>query len=68
MLSLTDKIDLQRGKKSITLSNLSIYYTWANIKNSYEDNRFKISEPKWKDKIELLDGSYSVSDISNSFV
>ena len=27
MLSLTDKIDLRRGEKSIALSNLSIYYT-----------------------------------------
>ena len=32
ILNLTDKIDLRKGRKSIALSNLSIYYTWKNIK------------------------------------
>ena len=32
MLKLTHKLDLKRGEKSIALSNLSIYYTWKNIK------------------------------------
>ena len=27
ILKLTDKLDLKRGEKSITLSNLSIHYT-----------------------------------------
>ena len=31
---LTDKLDLRRGQKSVALSNLSIYYTWKNIKSS----------------------------------
>ena len=30
----TNKTDLRRGKKSVPLSNLSIYYTWTNIKSS----------------------------------
>ena len=34
VLKLTDKVDLRRGQKSIALSNLSIYYTWKNIKSS----------------------------------
>ena len=33
-LNFTDKLDLRRGKKSISLSNFSIYYTWKNIKRS----------------------------------
>ena len=33
-LKLADKLDLRRGQKSVALSNLSIYYTWRNIKNS----------------------------------
>ena len=33
MLNLTDKIDYQRGEKSIALSNLGIYCTWKNIAN-----------------------------------
>ena len=32
LLNLTDKIDLKGGEKSITLSNLKIYYTWKNKK------------------------------------
>ena len=32
ILKLTDKQDLRRGGKSIALSNLSICYTWTNIK------------------------------------
>ena len=31
-LKLTDKLDLRVDKKVIVLSNLSIYYTWNNIK------------------------------------
>ena len=33
-LKLTEKLDLRVDKKVITLSNLSIYYTWNNIKSS----------------------------------
>ena len=43
MLNLTDKLDLRRSEKSIALSNLSIYYTWENIKISYKNNQFEIS-------------------------
>ena len=67
VLKLTNKLDLRIGKKVIALSNLSIYYTWKNIKSSYNNNKFKISAPKWNDKFELLDGSYSVSDIQDYF-
>ena len=47
LLNLTDKIDLRRKDKCIALSNLSIYYTWKNIKKSYANNKFKISAPTW---------------------
>ena len=63
-LKLTDKLDLRIGKKVIHLSNLSIYYTWKNIKSSYNNNRFKISAPTWNDE---FDGSYSVSNIQDYF-
>ena len=43
VLKLTDKLDLRNGEKVIALSNLSIYYTWKNIKSSYHNNKFKIS-------------------------
>ena len=40
MLRLTAKLDLRRGQKSVALSNLSIYYTWKNVKSSYNNNKF----------------------------
>ena len=67
ILKLTDKIDLRRGEKSIAFSNLSIYYTWKNIKSSYNNSKFKISAPTWNDKFELPDGSYSVPYIQDHF-
>ena len=67
ILKLTNKLDLRIGKKVIALSNLSIYYTWKNIKSSCNNNKFKISAPTWNDEFELPDGSYSVSDIQDYF-
>ena len=67
ILKLTNKLDLRMGQKFIALSNLSIYYTWKNIKSSYNNNKFKISAPTWNDKFELPDGSYSVSGIQDYF-
>ena len=66
-LKLNNKLDLRIGEKIIALPNLSIYYTWKNIKNSYNNNKFKISAPTWNDEFELPDGSYSVSDIQDYF-
>ena len=67
VLKLTDKLDLRRGQKTVALSNLSIYYTWKNIKSSCNNNKFKISAPTWSEEFELPDGSYSVSDIQGYF-
>ena len=67
ILKLTNKLDLRIGEKTIALSNLSIYYTWKNIKSSYHNNNFKISAPIWNDKFELPDRLYSVSDIQDYF-
>ena len=68
MLKLTDKLDLRRGQKTVALSNLSIYYTWKNVKSSYNNNnKFKISAPTWSEDFKLPDGSYSVSDIQDYF-
>ena len=67
LLKLTDKLDLKRGQKTVALSNLSIYYTWKNIKSSYSNNKFKISAPTWSEEFELPDGSYLISDIQDYF-
>ena len=63
ILKLTNKLDL----RIIALSYLSIYYTWKNIKSSYNNNKFRISAPTWNDKFELPDRSYSTSNIQDYF-
>ena len=50
VLKLTDKLDLRRSQKTVALSNLSIYYTWKNIKSSYNNNKLKISGPTWDEE------------------
>ena len=67
VLKLTDKLDLRRGQKTVALSNLSIYYTWKNVKSSYNNNKFKISAPTWSAEFKFPDGLYSVSDIQDYF-
>ena len=59
----TDKLNLKNPNKNMALANLSIYYTWKNVKSEYNNNKFKISVPTWNDEFNLPDGSYSVSDI-----
>ena len=44
--NLLDKVNLKKSHKYVALSNLSIYYTWKNIKKSYKNNKFKISAPR----------------------
>ena len=51
----------------MALANLSIYYTWKNIKSEYKKDKFKISAPTWNDTFDLPDGSYSVADIQDYF-
>ena len=44
-----------------------MYYTWNNIKSSYNNNKFKISSSTWNEEFTLLNGSYAVSDIQDYF-
>ena len=67
MYQFNDKLNLKNPNKNMVLANLSIYYTWKNIKSEYNNNKFKISAPTWNDKFNLPDGSYSVSDIQDYF-
>ena len=66
-LKLTSKLDLRTGEKVIAWSNLSIYYTWKDVKDTYNNNKFKTSAPTWNGEFKLPDGSYSVSDIQDYF-
>ena len=46
----------------MALANLSIYYTWKNIKTECNNNKLKISAPTWNDTFDLPDGSFSIAD------
>ena len=65
ILKFTNKLDLRRGENRIALSNLSIYYTWKNIKGSYNYYKFKITALTLNDKFALPNRSYSVPDIQD---
>ena len=67
-LDLTDKLNPKIPNKNMALANLSIYYTWKNIKSEYNNNKFKISAPTWNDPFDLHDGSYSIANIQDYFV
>ena len=66
-LSLADKLNLKNPNKNMALANLSIYYTWKNIKSACNNNTFKISAPTWNDTFHLPDGSYSIAEIQDYF-
>ena len=59
---LIDKLDLKNPNKNMALS---IYYTWKNVKSTYNNNKFKISAPTWNETFDLPDGSYNISEIQD---
>ena len=38
-LSLADTLNVKKPNKNFALGNLSIYYTWKNIKSAYNSNK-----------------------------
>ena len=66
-LDITDKINLKNWNENMALANLSIYYSWKNIKSEYSKNKFKILAPTWNDTFDLPDGPYSISGIQDYF-
>ena len=65
VLDFSQRLDLRSSNKHIALQNLSVYYTWRNVRKQYKNNKFKIIAPTQNNKFELADGSYSVSDIQD---
>ena len=63
----TSKLSLKNPNKTIALANLSIYYTWKNIKSEYNNNKFEVSSPTWNETLDLPDESYNISDIQDCF-
>ena len=66
-LDLAGKLNLKNQNKNMDLVNLSIYYSWKNIKSEYNKDKIKISAPTWNDTFDLADGSYSIDDIEDYF-
>ena len=64
---LIDKLDLRNPNKNMALANLSIYYTWKNVKSIYKNNKFKISAPTWNETFDLPDGWYNIPIIQDYF-
>ena len=62
---LIDKLDLKNPNKNMALANLSIYYTWKNVKSTCNNNKFIISAPTWNETFDLPDGSYNISEIQD---
>ena len=65
VLNLSQRLDLRSSDKLIALQNLSICYSWKNIRKQYKNNKLKIISPTWNDEFELPDGFCSVSDIQD---
>ena len=57
-----DKLDLKNPNKTMALANLSMYYTWKNIKSSYNNNKFKILAPTWNETFDLPDSIEAIQD------
>ena len=62
---LIDNLDLKNPNKNMALANLSIYYTWKNVKSIYKNNKLKISTPTWNETFDLPYGSYNISEIQD---
>ena len=68
LLNLSDKINLKESEEYVAFSNLSIYYTWKNIKKSYKSNKFKVSHPTLNEYFELPNGSPSALDAQEYYI
>ena len=45
VLNLSQRLELTSSYKHVALQNLSICYTWKNIRRQYNNNELKISAP-----------------------
>ena len=45
VLNLSQRLDLRSSNKNVALQNLSVYYTWKNIRKHYKNNKLKIIAP-----------------------
>ena len=65
VLNLSQRLDLRSSSKHDALQNLSIYYTWKNMRKQYKNNKIEMIAPNWNDEFELPGGSCCASDIQD---
>ena len=65
VINLSQRLGIRSSNKHVALQNLSIYYTWKNVRQQHKNNKVKITAPTWNDEFKLPDGSYSVSDLQD---
>ena len=66
LLNLSNKANLRENDKYFFIKFQHILLL-KNIEKSSKNNLLKTYVPKWNDKFQLLDGSYSVSNIQHYF-
>ena len=54
-----ERLDITSLSDHAAVQNISIYYTWKNIKQGYKNNNIKIIVPTLRDEFELPNGSYT---------
>ena len=52
VLNLSQRLDLRSSDNYIALQNLSIYYTWKNVRKYYKNNKLKLIDPTWNDEFD----------------
>ena len=65
VLNLSQRLGFRSSNKHVAVQNLSIYYTWKNVRKHYKNNKCKIISPTWNNEFEFRHCSYSVSDIQD---
>ena len=65
VLNLSQRLDFKKLNEHVALQNLTIYYTWKNVRKHCKNAKLKIIAPTCNDEFKLPDYSYSVSDIQD---
>ena len=58
---IKQRLDIRSLHNHVALQNLSIFYTWKNVRQQCKNSKLKIIAPTLNDEFELPDVFYSVS-------
>lgn len=65
LLNITNEMDLQRSDKRVAFSDLSVYYTWRNIKRNTTTINLKNWEQHEMKNLKYLIDLYSFKILTN---